>query len=233
MTIKAVIFDYWNTLAMCSVNEEILLDSAKKVHEFLVSKGYNISFEDYYNQRENKFWEYEHNAIYTDRELTPEESFKKFILSGFEISGEDIAEVIKLNEIHDHKSVIREELEELLIYLNSKGIKLGIITNAWHRMCKRELEDQGLLKYFDSIIMSCEVGYRKPAKEIFDISFQQLGVSADECIFVGDSSRDDILGSINAGVKFAIGIEPFDKRDIDPLPHKIINNLSEIKEFLD
>ncbi|MNJ73661.1 putative HAD-hydrolase YfnB [compost metagenome] len=55
---------------------------------------------------------------------------------------------------------------------------------------------------FESIVVSDEVGVRKPRKEIFEISLHELRLSSSEVLFIGDSLTDDYQGARNAGIDF-------------------------------
>jgi FMN phosphatase YigB (HAD superfamily) len=55
---------------------------------------------------------------------------------------------------------------------------------------------------FKSIVISDEVGIRKPKKEIFEIALQDLKLSHKEVLFVGDSLQDDYHGALNSGIDF-------------------------------
>ena len=50
------------------------------------------------------------------------------------------------------------------------------------------------------MIVSEEVGYRKPQKEIFRLACEHLKTSAEEVIFVGDNPEADIDGANNFGM---------------------------------
>jgi putative hydrolase of the HAD superfamily len=50
------------------------------------------------------------------------------------------------------------------------------------------------------IIISDEVGARKPGRRIFDLACDALGLSAQECLFVGDSYDADVTGAAAAGL---------------------------------
>ena len=51
--------------------------------------------------------------------------------------------------------------------------------------------------------ISSEVGYRKPAAGFFTALCQQVGVAADRVLMVGDSWREDVVGSRHAGLRAA------------------------------
>ncbi|WP_409344716.1 HAD family hydrolase [Paenibacillus sp. MBLB4367] len=80
--------------------------------------------------------------------------------------------------------------------------KLGIITNGISESQRARLKAGNIYDRFDSIVISDEVGFRKPSKAIFDIALRQLQADSHEVLFVGDSLRDDYAGAVNAGIDF-------------------------------
>jgi putative hydrolase of the HAD superfamily len=55
-------------------------------------------------------------------------------------------------------------------------------------------------KYFDSVVFSCDVGYIKPEKEIYEICLKKLGVLSHECVFVGDGGCGELRGAKELGM---------------------------------
>ncbi|PJF44968.1 MAG: hypothetical protein CUN55_01315 [Phototrophicales bacterium] len=97
------------------------------------------------------------------------------------------------------------ESVEVLNTLKSHGLKIGLVTNAFQPMRIRtyELEVNGLLPFFDSMISAADVGVLKPHKRIFEQALEELNIEANEAVFVGDSLEADIVGAQNVGM-FAI-----------------------------
>lgn len=63
------------------------------------------------------------------------------------------------------------------------GLKTGLLSNSWGTsLYPRELLDE----LFDAVVVSGEVGMRKPDPAIFTLITQRLGVDADRCVFVDD-----------------------------------------------
>lgn len=77
-----------------------------------------------------------------------------------------------------------------------------LISNAQACFTIKELEELHILKYFDGIIISSEVGYKKPSFDIFDIAFKKFGIEKQNSIFIGNDLHDDILGAKNFGVEY-------------------------------
>jgi FMN phosphatase YigB (HAD superfamily) len=91
----------------------------------------------------------------------------------------------------------REILERL-----SPHYRLGLVTNGEGDAQRGRLRAAGLEAYFACIVISDEVGYEKPAPEIFEIALSELGVTAQESLYVGDSIAHDYHGAREAGIDF-------------------------------
>lgn len=84
-----------------------------------------------------------------------------------------------------------------------KEYKLSIVTNGLREVQRPRLEKLGLTKYFDSVIVSDEIGHAKPSKAYFDYVFNSIAniPPKKQIMIIGDSLQSDILGGINAGIK--------------------------------
>jgi putative hydrolase of the HAD superfamily len=81
----------------------------------------------------------------------------------------------------------------------ARGWTIGVVTNGDH-LQERKIRRAGLEGYFDGLIASDLVGYKKPDPEIFRIAARQLGGSLDGAWMVGDLSSTDIAGAVAAGI---------------------------------
>ena len=79
--------------------------------------------------------------------------------------------------------------------------KLGLLSNFDDaQTAHRILKEKKLGHLFSSIIISDEVGIRKPAAEIFSVALDSLEIEARETLFVGDSWEEDIVGAAKFGM---------------------------------
>lgn len=88
--------------------------------------------------------------------------------------------------------------------LRSLGIKTAIVTNVAPdrlQFQRNKIDALGLAPLFDAIVMSGEVGVHKPDHRVFDHATNLLGVSNEDCVFVGDNPNADIVGALNAGME--------------------------------
>jgi putative hydrolase of the HAD superfamily len=69
--------------------------------------------------------------------------------------------------------------------LRAQGVKTAMISNCSHST--RGIVDRlGLEDAFDEIVLSFEVGLRKPDPEIYRIALERLGVAPERSVFVDD-----------------------------------------------
>ncbi len=82
--------------------------------------------------------------------------------------------------------------------------RLGVISNSMSPAPRRFLEERGLDRYFGVILVSGEVGYRKPHPEIFLRALRELGVSPGEAVHVGDRTDTDGKGARGVGMRLVL-----------------------------
>ncbi|MFD1737154.1 HAD family hydrolase [Bacillus salitolerans] len=112
------------------------------------------------------------------------------------------ADELLQNYINDFPtfSVLFDDTLNMLSWLKQEGYKLGMITNGKKVFQRNTILSLQLEEYFDHIIISEEVGLRKPDERIFDLSLTSLGVQACDSIFVGDHPIDDVEAAKKVGL---------------------------------
>ncbi len=91
------------------------------------------------------------------------------------------------------------ETREVLAGLRRRDLKLGLISNATD-LARRVMARLDLEGYFDFVVISEEVGVRKPSKEIFDIAMEKAGTLPSRAIYIGDKLAVDVVGATQAGL---------------------------------
>ena len=203
MSCKAVIFDYIGTLVNCRGYS--MADSEDNLYRALKAEGFNIekqTFLDAYNCAHKKYRviRYEHyqevtNAVWVTEALgnlgfnvtAGDERIK----SGLDVFFQDFIDTLEL----------REGAVELLAEAG-KNYRLGLLSNfTYGPVIRKSLRKIGIHQHFQAIIVSEEVGWRKPSPVIFQDMLQRLGVTADEALFIGDSPLEDIKGALDMDIK--------------------------------
>jgi|SRR5436190_3538903 len=106
-----------------------------------------------------------------------------------------------------------DDVRPALLRLKEQRLKLGVISN-WDERLRPLLDQLELTPFFDAIVVSNEVGFCKPAPEIFREAVQLLKVPGEQVLHVGDSQTEDVEGARKAGLQSVIretGVFPFDE----------------------
>lgn len=83
---------------------------------------------------------------------------------------------------------------------HGKGVYL--ISNAQSCFTRRELKELGLDKYFDGIVISSQIGYKKPSPLIFEKAYAQFGIAKYSSLYSGNDPVDDIQGASAFGISY-------------------------------
>lgn len=79
---------------------------------------------------------------------------------------------------------------------------LGLLSNFTHPSAARAILDGvGITACFQVVLISGEVGYRKPHASVFQLLVEKLGVAPEQLLYVGDDPEPDIDGACNAGLR--------------------------------
>lgn len=79
--------------------------------------------------------------------------------------------------------------------------RLALVSNFDHGPTAHALlRRDGLHEKFDAIVISQEVGLRKPHQKLFLLACERLGLPPQSCVHVGDSHRADMVGAASVGM---------------------------------
>ena len=114
---------------------------------------------------------------------------------------------------HNLKNCLADELEknylkhnilfpgiDLVLEELSSEYRLGIAANQTIH-CRKGLEETGLLRYFDVLGISEEIGFEKPSCEFFGYLLRQAECSPNEAIMIGDRIDNDIVPAKKVGMR--------------------------------
>jgi epoxide hydrolase-like predicted phosphatase len=74
------------------------------------------------------------------------------------------------------------EMYALVRRAHEQGIATGLLSNSWGNEYPREMWSD----MFDVVVISGEVGLRKPEPDIFHLTTDRLGLRPEQCVFVDD-----------------------------------------------
>jgi putative hydrolase of the HAD superfamily len=100
---------------------------------------------------------------------------------------------------------VYEDALPVLRALRERGYATGIVSNApWGSspdLWRVELERLGLARAVNDVVFCGDVGWRKPARQIFLHAAERLRVRCEDCLFVGDDLQWDVAGSAAVGMR--------------------------------
>ena len=95
---------------------------------------------------------------------------------------------------------IYDDVWPALDELSLRGVRLGVISN-WDNRLRALLAALELASRFEVIVISCEQGSAKPAREIFESAARQFRLPPAEMLHVGDNWEADVQGARAAGFR--------------------------------
>jgi len=102
-----------------------------------------------------------------------------------------------------------DDVKESLTRVRELGVRLGIVSNFAPTL-RAVLADQGVLDWFDPVIVSTEVGLEKPDPAIFRLALERADLAPDEVLYVGDHVTNDVWAPNQIGID-AVRILRYDR----------------------
>jgi putative hydrolase of the HAD superfamily len=100
-----------------------------------------------------------------------------------------------------HCNVERDGVTATLNALQKRDLKLGVISNGMTASQYSKLDAMKIRSLFSVILISEEVGIKKPDPQIFKIGLKKLNLPASEVIFIGDNPLLDVAGPAAVGIR--------------------------------
>ncbi|MBI4447266.1 MAG: HAD family hydrolase [Acidobacteria bacterium] len=127
--------------------------------------------------------------------------------------------------------MIRLPEENKRVFDQISHFPLVLASNFDHGLTvRRALAHFGLIHYFKTVIISDEIGWRKPAPQFFQIAQERSGYKAADSLYVGDDAHADVLGAVRAGFQTVWLVQ--DHATPPVAPRWRIKKLSDLVELL-
>ncbi len=235
---EAVVFDFIGTLT--SVENYSLETSEEAMFKSLVSNGftldkvrfmnvYKVTYQKYHNIRysqlvevNNSVWISEALNIVNYRVKLKDTRVRNAIVAFFE----------------NYLDALMLQRSAILILQRLTGsYKIGLISNFTHApLIYAGLRKLEIDNYFNAILVSDAIGWRKPSPKIFEEAIKRLQVKANTVLFVGDTPLEDIQGAKNVGMKTAFIPSQFntlaDMKNAEIQPDYYIEKLEDLLEII-
>jgi FMN phosphatase YigB (HAD superfamily) len=239
MPYSAILFDLFDTLVRfdrermpeIEVNGKTVRSSAGLLHAILTTQAPQVGLDRCYEALGESWREAERLRAIDHREVPAAARFAHF----FRALGLDetaLPDGFGRALIDAHRGALGRAAEfpahhGPLLRRLAERYKLAVVSNFDYTPTALDiLERAGVVDLFETIVVSDEVGWRKPRRDIFDAALDRLGVRAEESLFVGDRADMDVLGAQQIGMDAA-----WINRDGEPLPAGVMAPTYEIHDL--
>ena len=203
--IRGVIFDFGSTLIAfrgeaSEVRALATRAMVKKLNEESVRLDNDVFIQRFYELLETSFAAREASNI----EISSM-SVLRLVLTEFgyaAVADETLEHALACFYKHfeDHWEPM-SDLLAVLDEIHEADYRLGMISNAGNAANVQRLIDKaGIRKYFDPVLISSEVGLRKPHRLLFETVLRRWQLPAEQVIMIGDMLKADVLGAQQVGM---------------------------------
>ena len=98
-------------------------------------------------------------------------------------------------------AVPHADLHQILSVLREAEWRTGVVTNGRSAFQRATVAALGIGPLLDAVVVSEEVGLRKPDHRIFGLALRELGCEAAGSWFVGDDPVADVQGAASTGMR--------------------------------
>jgi putative hydrolase of the HAD superfamily len=209
--VKAILFDFWGTLV-----ENGVWSPTKQIKNIL---QINLPFSEYVVRMERAMMAQKFDSL--------KDAFENVCREfGVECSSERMEQLIGM---WNKSWMLAKPYDDVLFALQTlkKNYRLVLISNTDAFSIQRVLEKFKMNDLFEKKYFSYEVGMIKTDKNFLKLVLDDLNLSVEECILVGDSLQSDIQPAEKMGMK-AVLVDRKESRAHSPS----IKTLDELKTFL-
>lgn len=220
MTYRAVLFDLFDTLVRFDrnllpevrVNGKVIRSTAGHLHQAFRPYAPGVELSEFVDALLWSWQEAERLRHDTHREVAAPERLALLIKRlGLEIemlAPEAVPTLLATHMRELSRAVVLPPHHAPVLDALRKGYRLAVVSNFDYTPTARGvLEREGIASLFETIVVSDEVGWRKPRAEIFEMALRRLDLTAAESLFVGDRADIDVAGAQGVGMH-AVWINP-------------------------
>jgi putative hydrolase of the HAD superfamily len=128
----------------------------------------------------------------------------------------------------------------LLDGVRAMGLRCAVVADTFDPpgLYRSDLEAQGIAERVDAVVLSCEIGLRRPHPAVYAAVAAALGADPAEVMFVGDRLWEDVAGPAAAGMRTCLAtwyrVDPGDHSSAGAVcsqPLEVLGELEGIVEF--
>ncbi len=185
-----------------------------KSHELMTSMGVDLTYGEFLKEWSDESAMFDKQSEIDDSEYSMEVVSKSFLtrIVGRQPTGEEITKLAKSYVDEWNTGVIYPSHTKEIIERLANRYRLAVVTNT-HQfdLVPNHLESMGISGFFETVVTSVEVGWRKPHPIIYSEILSRLGILPNEAIFVGDNYAADFVGpKANGMTAFLLNSSPLE-----------------------
>jgi putative hydrolase of the HAD superfamily len=234
--VNAVIFDFIGTLI--HVTGYSMEKSKLKLYKSLMKAGFNVAEPDFLNAysqayEESRLKRYSELVEVTDAVWVAQALSRL----GFETDAEDLrVKTAVAVFFQDYLNAVElNQCAGQMLSRISRQYKIGLVSNfTYAPVIYAALRKLRINKFFNAVLVSEEVGWRKPNRKIFEEALRRLDVDAKETVYVGDCPAEDIGGANAMGMSTVFVPSQFysleDLTESKQKPDLIVENICKLQK---
>lgn len=245
-TYDAVLFDLFDTvvhfnrerLPLARVNGREVRSSTPPTFEVVRGTYGHVPFAQFHEAFVGAFREAERIRNSTHREVMALERFA-MTFATLDLPWDAEAQAVATASLAVHMRTLAATVEcppeyRATLEWARARYRMALVSNFDHGPTARLILDQhGIAGCFEEILISADIGWRKPKPEVFRRALDALGMAPERAIFVGDNAEIDVGGAKGVGMA-AVWINrdggPYSEGV--PAPDHTVGALPQIREFL-
>jgi len=200
---EAVIFDFIGTLA--EVQDHSIEKFVEKTYGSLVEDGFHLDREHFMEVFYQVYQKYRliryQKLVEVSNSVWIAETLNQL---GFNAKPEDdvVRKAVNISFQGYFQSLKARSCASRTLKRLSGGYALALVSNfTYAPVIYAGVRKLGFSLYFNCILVSDDVGWRKPHPKIFEEALKRLDKNVEQAVFVGDNPMEDIQGAKGVGMK--------------------------------
>lgn len=211
MNYNTLIFDAFDTvvhinrekLPTCHIDGKPIRTTSPAVHKVYCEHFGKLDFDAFYRAFSQSFALVTEFRRMDSKEIRSQERMRILLrVLGHQADEVPVEILDSLTKAHMSQLAqsfeVRPETIEVLEWAAS-FFRRAMISNFDYSPALYDALDRfGIRSAFETIVVSDEVGWRKPHRIIFEKTFEKLGIRPEEALFIGDQLYVDVYGALNS-----------------------------------
>ncbi len=216
MTFSTILFDLFDTLVLfdrnrlpeIQINGTSVRSTAGHLFPILAPFAPDVDLSRFYEALIWSWQEVERVRAVDHREIPAAERFgllfRRLGLDAARVPSDVLAALLDAHKRYLSQAAEFPPDHRTLVTALARRYRLGVISNFDYAPTARWILDrEAVTGLFQAVIVSADVGWRKPKPAIFEAAFKQLGIGPRGTLFVGDRADIDVVGAKAVGMSAA------------------------------